>query len=162
MKKTWKWFLFTVLEFLFVAVIPLAIVYIGYDGWGESANNFKFYFGVLLLIIIIFWIIKKVLITPWLDKQKIKAGSLEAMLVAETDKGKIANIENGLKTTRLAETIISWILPLMFVLVAFLASKAMEEAIVQFSGILGFVGISEIVGFVFSCLVAWCVESKHK
>lgn len=162
MKKTWKWFLFTVLEFLFVAVIPLTIVYIGYDGWGDSANNFKFYFGVLLLIIIIFWIIKKVLITPWLDKQKIKAGSLEAMLVAETDSGKIANIENGLKTTRLAETIISWILPLMFVLVAFLASKAMEEAIVQFSGILGFVGISELVGFVFSCLVAWCVESKHK
>ena len=162
MKKTWKWFLFTVLEFLFVAVIPLTIVYIGYDGWGDSANNFKFYFGVLLLIIIIFWIIKKVLITPWLDKQKIKAGSLEAMLVAETDSGKIANIENGSNTTRLAETIISWILPLMFVLVAFLASKAMEEAIVQFSGILGFVGISELVGFVFSCLVAWCVESKHK
>ena len=45
---------------------------------------------------------------------------------------------------------------------AFLASKAMEQAIVEFSGILGFVGLSEIVGFVFSICVAVCVESKHK
>lgn len=162
MKKTWKWFLFTALEFLFVAIIPLVIVYIGYDGWGDAADNFKFYFGALLLIIIIFWIVKKVLISPWLDKQKIKAGNLEAMLIAETDKGKIANIENGLKTARVLETIFSWVLPLLFVLVAFLASKAMEQAIVEFSGILGFVGLSEIVGFVFSICVAVCVESKHK
>lgn len=162
MKKTWKWFLFTALEFLFVAIVPLIIVGIGYNGWGDSADNFKFYFGVLLLLIIIFWIVKKVIITPWLDKQKIKAGNLEAMLEAETDKGKILNIENGLKTARLLESIISWVLPFAFLLVAFLASKAMEEAIVQFSGILGFVGLSEIVGFVFTCFSAVSVESKHK
>ena len=162
MKKTWKWFLFTALELLFVAIVPLIVVAIGYNGWGDSADNFKFYFGVLLLLIIIFWIAKKVLIAPWLDRQKIKAGNLEAMLEAETDKGKIENIENGLKTARLLEAIFSWILPLAFLLVAFLASKAMESAIVQFSGILGFVGLSEIVGFVFSCISAVSVESKHK
>ena len=64
MKRTWKWFLFTVLELLFVAVIPLVIVYIGYGGWGKEANRFKIYFGVLLSVIIIFWIVKTVLITP--------------------------------------------------------------------------------------------------
>lgn len=162
MKRTWKWFFFTVLELLFVAVIPLIIVYIGYGGWGTEANRFKIYFGVLLSVIIIFWTVKKVLITPWIEKQKIKAGNLEAQLEAENDKWKIANIESALKRARLMETIFSWILPLAFLLVAFLASRAMEQAIVKFSGILGFIGISEFIGFVFGCLVALCVDSKHK
>ncbi|MBE7086635.1 MAG: hypothetical protein E7366_05780 [Clostridiales bacterium] len=162
MKRTWKWFLFTVLELLFVAVIPLVIVCIGYGGWGTEAKRFKIYFGVVLLLIIIFWIVKTVLITPWIEKQKIKAGNLEAQLEAENDKGKIANIESALKRARLTETIFSWILPLAFLLIAFLASRAMEQAIVKFSGILGFIGISEFIGFVFGCLVALCVDSKHK
>lgn len=162
MKRTWKWFLFTILELLFVAVIPLIIVYIGYDGWGKEATSFKWYFGVILAIIIVFWIIKKVIITPWLDKQKIKAGSLEAQLEAENDAEKIENIENALKSTRLFETIFSWILPLAFLFVSFLAARAMEQAIVKFSGILGFIAISEFIGFVFGCLVALCVDSKHK
>ena len=162
MKLTWKWLLLISLEVLFVAVIPLAIVYIGYGGWGEEANDFKIRFGVLIFAIVVFWIVKKVLITPWLDKQKVKAGNLEAQLEAENDRGKIENIESALKRVRLTETIFSWILPLAFLLVAFWASRAMEEAIVKFSGILGFIGISEFIGFVFGCLVALCVDSKHK
>ena len=162
MKITWKWLLFISLEVLFVAVIPLAIVYIGYDGWGEEANSFKIRFGVLIFAIVVFWIVKKVLISPWLYKQKIKAGNLEAQLEAENDKGKIANIESALKRARLTETIFSWILPFAFLLMAFFASRAMEQAIVKFSGILGFIGISEFIGFVFGCLVALCVDSKHK
>lgn len=162
MKKTWKWFLFNVLEILFVAVIPLVIVIIGYGGWGTEATQFKIYFGVLLLAIIIFLIVKKVLIMPWLDRQKVKSGNLEALLETENDKGKIANIESALKWSRLIATVFSWILPLAFLLIAFLASRAMESAIVKFSGILGFIGISEFIGFVFGCLVSICVESKHK
>ena len=162
MKRTWKWFLFSILELLFVAVLPLIIVFIGYDGWGEEANQFNIYFGVLLFIVIIFWIVKKVFISPWLDRQKVKMGNLEAQLETENDAGKIANIESALKTSRLIETVCSWVLPLLFLLVAFLASRAMEQAIVKFSGILGFIGVCEFIGFVFGCIVALCVDSKHK
>lgn len=162
MKITWKWLLLISLEVLFVAVIPLAIVYIGYGGWGEEANSFKVHFGVLIFAIVVFWVVKKVLITPWLDKQKVKAGNLEAQLEAENDKGKIENIESALKRVRLMETIFSWVLPLAFLLVAFWSSRAMEMAIVKFSGILGFVGISEFIGFIFGCAAALCVDSKHK
>ena len=59
-------------------------------------------------------------------------------------------------------SVLSWILPIGLLLMSFLSSRAMEQAIVKFSGIIGFVGVSELVGFVFSCIVALCVESKHK
>ena len=162
MKKTWKWFLFALLEYVFVAVVPLIIVYVGYDGWGTEATTFKWYFGALIAVISIFWIVKKVIITPYIEKQKIKAGNLEALLETENDILKIENIESALKAARLFETVFSWILPLAFLFISFLASRAMEQAIVKFSGILGFIGISEFIGFVFGCLVALCVDSKHK
>lgn len=162
MKRTWKWFLFLSLEVLFVAIIPLIIVYVGYGGWGQKATTFKWFFGAAIIIIFVFWLIKKLLITPWIDKQKIKAGNLEAQLEAENDIGKIENIERALKISRLIETIFSWILPLAFLLIAFFASQAMEREIVKFSGIIGFIAISEFVGLVFGCLTALSVESKHK
>lgn len=49
-----------ILETAFVAVIPLIVVYLGYDGWGEKANKFKIGFGVLVFIVILFLIIKRV------------------------------------------------------------------------------------------------------
>ena len=134
MKRTWKWFLFSILELLFVAVLPLIIVFIGYDGWGEEANQFKIYFGVLLFIVIIFWIVKKVFISPWLDRQKVKMGNLEAQLETENDAGKIANIESALKTSRLIETVCSWALPLLFFLdFHFLTSNVFYSSIEFFN-----------------------------
>lgn len=162
MKITFKWLLFLLFELLFVAVIPLVIVYVGYGSWGQEAEGFKVHFGIIIALIVVFFIVKRVLLTPWLDKQKIKAGNLEAQLEAENDKGKIENIESALKRARLIETVITWILPLAFLLVAFMASRAMEQALVTFSGILGFVGVSEIIGAVFSIGRALSVDSKHK
>ena len=162
MKKTKKLFLLSILEILFVAIIPLIIVYIGYGGWGKDAQYFKVGFGVLVAIVFIFWIVKKVIITPWHERQKIKTGNLLAQLDIETDKYKIENIENSLKRSRMLETIFTWILPMSFILLAFFSARAMERAIVTFSGILFFVMISEFIGFICSLAVAFCVESKNK
>jgi uncharacterized membrane protein YjfL (UPF0719 family) len=162
MKKTTKLFVLSLLEVLCVAIIPLVIVYIGYGGWGEEAKNFKLGFGVLIFLIVVFMIVKRVIITPWQERQKIKTGNLLAQLEIETDKGKIENIESALKQARVIETVFTWILPIAFLITAFFASKAMERAIVQFSGILLFVGISEFFGFIFAIARALCVHSKHK
>lgn len=162
MKKTFKHWLFLLLELLFIAVFPLIIVYIGYGGWGEQATKFKWYFGVLVAIAVVALIVKKTLISPWVERQRIKAGNLEAQLETEVDKAKIINIEDALRKARLIETISSWILPLLFMVVAFVAIRAVERAIVTFSGILGFVLISELIGFVICILDAISVESKHK
>lgn len=162
MKKTKKFLLLSALEVLFTAIIPLVIVYIGYGGWGEQAKRFKIGFGVLITVIVILWIVKRVLIEPWQERQKIKTGNLLAQLEIETDKAKIENIENALKRSRLIETVFTWILPIAFLVAAFFAAKAMERAIVTFSGILGFVAVSEFIGFVCACACALCVNSKHK
>lgn len=162
MKKTVNHWLFLILELLFIAVIPLIIVYIGYDGWGEEATKFKWYFGVLCAFVVVFFVLKKTLINPWAERQRIKAGNLEAALETEVDKAKIMNIEDALRKARLQETIFAWILPLTFLIIAFLAVRAIERAIVTFSGILGFILVSESVGLFVCVLDALTVKSKHK
>ena len=162
MKKTFKHWLFLLLELLFIAVVPLAIVYIGYGGWGEQATKFKWYFGVLCAFFFVFFVLKKTLINPWIERQRIKAGNLEALLDTEVDQAKIINIEDALRKARLIETIFSWILPMMCLIVVFVAVRAIERAIVTFSGVLGFVLVSEILGFFVCVLDALSVKSKHK
>ena len=162
MKKTFKHWAFLLLELLFIAVLPLIIVYIGYGGWGEQATKFKWYFGVLVAFVVVVFIVKKVLITPWVERQRIKAGNLEAALETEVDQAKIMNIEDALRKARLIETISTWVLPMLFLIIAFLAVRAIERSIVTFSGILGFILVSEVVGFALCILDALSVKSKHK
>ena len=162
MKITPKQIVFMCLQVLFVAVVPLIIVFVGYGGWGEKANGFKVYFGTVAILAVVLLIAKKVIVTPWLDKQKIKTGALEAELVTTTDKAKIILIEDELKKYRVIETVFNWVLPLALLVLAVLAFSAVEKAIVKFSDILMWVMLSEFVGFVFAVLEAFSVEGKHK
>lgn len=163
MKWTFKRFIFVVLELIFTAVVPLVIVYLGYGGWGAKAKRFKIYFMVVVAaVVVIFNRQAWVFINPWLDKQRIKAGSLEAQIETENDAGKILNIEEALRRARITETVLNWVLPLAFLVVAFLACRALEKSIVTFTGIIGFIGLSESIGFVFAILESMCVKSRHR
>ena len=68
MKWTFKRFIFVVLELIFTAVVPLVIVYLGYGGWGAKAKRFKIYFRVVVAAVVVFLIVKRVFINPWLDQ----------------------------------------------------------------------------------------------
>ena len=148
-KILWFW------ETAFVAVIPLLIVYVGYGGWGEKANKFKLGFGVLVFIVILFLIIKRVWLTKWFDKKKIEIANLSAMKKAETDERKLENINYELKKLLAIENAINWALPLLFLGVGFAAAYALERALVTFTEILAFIGISETIGCIISFFRIW-------
>lgn len=152
-KKILSWLLsksWWIIELTFVAVIPLIILYLGYDGWGEKADGFKVYFGVLVFIVVIFLVLKLVILSPWLDKKRIEIANLSAMKKAETDEIKKDNINNELKKMLAIENAINWFLPLVFLVVTYFAAHALERQIVTFTEILYFVIASEIIGCVIS------------
>lgn len=161
MKKILSWLLsksWGIIELTFVAVIPLIILYLGYGGWGEKANSFKAYFGVLIFVVVIFLITKRVVISPWLDKKRMEIANLSAMKKAETDEKKKENINYELKKLLAIENAINWFLPLVFLYVTYLAANALEQQIVTFTEILFFVIASEVVG----CFVSFIKIIKRK
>lgn len=152
-KKILSWLLsksWGIIELTFVAVIPLIILYLGYDGWGQKADGFKVYFGVLVFIVVIFLVLKRVILSPWLDKKRMEIANLSAMKKAETDEIKKDNINNELKKMLAIENAINWFLPLVFLVVTYFAAHALERQIVTFTEILYFVIASEIIGCIIS------------
>lgn len=148
-KKALSWLLsksWGMMEVAFVAVIPLLIIYLGYGGWGEKAQKFKIGFGVLVFLVVLFLIIKRVWLSPWLSKKRMEIANLSAMKKAETDKRKLDNINYALKKMLIIENAINWVLPLLFLAVGYLAAGALEKSIVTFTEILAFVGLSEFIG----------------
>lgn len=143
-KILWFW------EMTFVAIIPLIIIYLGYGGWGEKANKFKIGFGVLVFLVILFLIIKRVWLTKWFDKKRMEMANLSAMKKAETDERKLEQINYELKKLLILENAINWALPFLFLGVGFAAAYALERALVTFTEILAFIGISETIGCVVS------------
>jgi hypothetical protein len=141
LSKTWG-----ILEMAFVAIIPLIILYLGYGGWGEKANKFKVYFGALVFLVILFLIIKRVWVTPWMAKKRMEIANLTALKKAETDTRKIEQISYELKKLLCIENALNWILPLLFLAVGYAGASALERSIVTFTEILAFVGLSELVG----------------
>lgn len=149
MKKIFSWLLdkwWGIMELMFVAVIPLILVYVGYGGWGEKASKFKIGFGVLIFLVVLFLIIKRVYLTKWLEKKRMETADLTAMKKAETDARKRERINYELKKLLVIENAINWALPLLFLGVGFAAAYALERALVTFTEILAFVGLSEMIG----------------
>jgi hypothetical protein len=148
-KKALSWLLsksWGMMEMTFVAIVPLIIIYLGYGGWGVKAHKFKIGFGVLIFLVVLFLIIKRVWLSPWLSKKRMEIANLTAMKKAETDERKLYNINYALKKMLIIENIINWILPLLFLAVGYLAADALEKSIVTFTEILAFVGLSELIG----------------
>lgn len=148
-KKALSWLLsksWGIMEMTFVAIIPLIIIYIGYGGLGEKANKFKIGFGVLVFLVILFLIIKRVWLTKWFDKKRMEMANLSAMKKAETDERKLEQINYELKKLLILENAINWVLPLLFLGVGYAAAYALERALVTFTEILAFVGLSELIG----------------
>lgn len=141
LNKSWG-----IAEIFFVAVFPLIIIYLGYGGWGARANHFKIGFGTLVFLVVLFMIVKRVWISPWLAKKRIEIANLTALKKAETDARKIENITYELKKMQLIENAINWVLPLLFLAVAYISAGALEKSIVTFTEILAFVGLSEFIG----------------
>ena len=148
-KKLAKWSL-QGLEILFVLIIPLVIVFLGYGGWKDGAGGFKLAFGLVLSLTILYLIAKKIFLSPYLNKKRQKAASLAALLTAETDPSKIANIKAEMRSLSFIDSLSNWIPVLSFLLLGYMAASALEKGIANFAAILGFIGISEAIGCVLS------------
>lgn len=164
LKKGFSWLgshSWGILEILFVAIIPLIVVFLSYGGWdAKGTTAFKIQFSGLILLVVVFLVVKRVWLNPWLTKKQTEMASLMAMRKGETDKRKLERIDDALKKLRCIENAINWFLPLVFLAVAFVACSALENSLVTFTEMLAFIGLSEIAGC--ACSFAKIYTKKEK
>lgn len=90
-------------------------------------------------------------------------GNLNVMLAnlkTKQDPAEIAALEKELKNIRTIEAVFSSIIPLLFIVAAIIAFKALEAQLVKLSATLGWIGISYAVGLVFNVLYSREIHAK--
>lgn len=149
-----KKIVFTVLEVLFVAVIPMVLIFVNYTSWGEEAAAFKIAFTGILLLFVIVLIVKKVILNTYLERARATLTQHKADLRVETDKTKRENLENAVKRGQTLETVLTYVFPFLLLGGLYVLAQALETAAVQLSGTVGLIAASVAVGFAFSLFSA--------
>lgn len=162
MKVTKKRVIFFILHLLFSAVIPIALVIVRYSTIGSSngAVGFKVSITGILLLILVFWVIKKLFIDRKLNDLKEQSNVMLADLKTKQDPAELAAIEKALKSIKTTETIFSNIIPILFIVAAIVAFKALEAQLIKLSATLGFIAVSYAIGLIFNVL--YSREIHHK
>ncbi len=160
MKITKKLIVLSVLQALFCAVAPIVFIFTEY---GDTSGGlaFKLPLCAILVVIVVLLIAKNTLLKPRLIKLSAAIAQHEADLKIEADQARICNLETELKRERTIDTLLNAVMPMLVLAALLVACKAMENAVLQMSGAIGFTLASYAVGTVFGVLAAREVHGKH-
>lgn len=145
---------------LFCTIAPLVFIFAQY-GDTSGGLQYKLPLGLILLVVIVIIISQNTFLRPKLTKLTAQIAQHIGDLKVENNDGRIANLETELRHERTVETVLNAILPMITLAAMFLACKAMESAVLQLSGAIGFALASYSVGTVFGVLAAREVHGKH-
>lgn len=162
MKLTKKRALYFSLHALFSAVAPIALVIIQYSTIGDSkaAVGFKLSITGVMLLIFVFWAVKKLFIDRRLADLRTQSNLMLADLKTKQDPAELDALEAEIKNNRTIEAVFSAIIPLLFIIAAIVAFKALEAQLIKLSATLGWVAVSFCIGAAFNILYVRQVRRK--
>lgn len=164
MKLTKKRLVFFLLHALFSAILPIVLVIVQYSNIGNTKAAVGFKIGItgILLLLFLFWIVKKLFIDRKLSDLKAQSNVMLADLRTKQDEAELKALEREIRLMRTTEAVLNSIMPILFLITALTAFKALEAQLVKLSGTLGWITISFCVGVVFDVLYSREVFAKRK
>lgn len=163
MKMTRKRLVFFILHVLFSTIVPFALVIVRYSTVGDTkaAVGFKVSITGIMLILFVFWTVKKLFIDRKLSDLRAQSSVMLANLKTKQDPNELAALEKELKNIKTIEVIFNSIIPLLFIVMAIVAFRALEAQLVKLSATLGYIGISYAIGLIFNVLYTREIHSKN-
>lgn len=149
-----KKIVFSVLEIVFVAIVPIVLTAMNYSSWGAEAHTFKIAFTGILLVLFVLYIVKKVILNSYIERARQTLTQHKADLRVETEPGKRENLKEAVRKGQIFETVLNYIFPFVLLVGLYVISQALESAAVQLSGTVGLIACSMLVGFVFGLFAA--------
>jgi len=155
-----RYIAFTAAQAVFCAVIPLVFIFTQYTETSEGLI-YKLPLGLLLFVVVLLTLAKNTILRPRLAKLTAEIAQHEGDLKVESDAGRINNLIEELKRERTIETVLNALTPLAVLAALLIGCKAIESAVLQLSGAVGFSLGSYALGTIFGILAARSVYSKH-
>ena len=144
----------TTIEVVFVLIVPVILILMNYSSWGEGTGGLKIGLSGILLLLVVFYFLKKVVLKKHFDRLKDSVTQHLADLKVETNEERKQALKERIKFERTIECIINFIMPALLLAALFILCQALESAAVKISGTIGLIAISEIIGFAASVFEA--------
>lgn len=164
MRLTKKRIIFFLLHLLFSAVAPIVLVIVQYSNIGATTAAVGFKIGItgILLLLFLFWVIKKLFIDNRLADLKAQSNVMLANLKTKQDETEVKALEREIRHIKTIEAVVGSIMPMLLFGAAIICFKALEAQLVKLSATLGFIAISFLIGTVFNVLCAREIHGKKQ
>jgi thiamine transporter ThiT len=159
MKKTGKSWLFLILEVLFMLVVPCILVWIQY---GDLTQRYKVSVTAIMLLILIFWVFKRIFLNRWIKTFDQKIINIETNALSLTDQTAIQSNKKAWRTYSLLQLLINSIIPLLVMVLAVITIKTVEEGLIKLFGCLMFCLISVFIGVLFRVCEIYSIKLTHE
>jgi hypothetical protein len=149
MKRTGKAWIFFVLEIIFILVVPCVLVWVQY---GDLAKSYKVSVTAIMLIMLIFWLFKRLLLNKWLKTLDNKIVNIEANALSITETSAIETTKKAWRNYSIMQLLFNSIIPLLIMVLSVLTIQTVEKGLIKLYGCLIFCLVSVFVGVVFRVL----------
>ena len=145
---------YSILEALFVAVIPVGLVIYQYGYVQNTSSAFKVSVAGIILLALVFYGIKKIVLDRKLKDWEAQYNNYVSAYKIETDEVKKERARAEIRKYQTADVLIRAFFPLLLFTLIQVLARAVEKQMITLSGIAGLCTISFCIGLVFSILAA--------
>ncbi len=146
--------IFTLLEVLFIAVVPVVLVIYQYGYVQPTTAAFKLSLSGIILIALVFYGAKKIILDRKLRDWEAQYNNYVSAYRIESDPEKKQRAKEEIQKYRTVTICLRAFIPMMIFMMIQILAKAVEKEMITLSGLSGIVTVSFAVGTVFSILAA--------
>ena len=146
--------IYTILEAVFVAVIPVVLVIYQYGYVEPTTAAFKISLTGIILLALVFYAVKRIFLDKRLKDWEAQYNNYISAYKIETDAEKKQRAKEQIQRYQTFTVLLRSFIPLLIFVMIQVLAKAVEQQIITLSSLSGLVTVSFGVGVIFSVMAA--------
>ena len=146
--------IYTILEAVFVAVIPVVLVIYQYGYVEPTTAAFKISLTGIILLALVFYAVKRIFLDKRLKDWEAQYNNYISAYKIETDAEKKQRAKEQIQKYQTFTVLLRSFLPLLIFVMIQVLAKVVEQQMITLSSLSGLVTVSFGVGVIFSVMAA--------
>ena len=146
--------IYTILEAVFVAVVPVVLVIYQYGYVEPTTAAFKISLTGIILLALVFYAVKRIFLDKRLKDWEAQYNNYISAYKIETDAEKKQRAKEQIQRYQTFTVLLRSFIPLLIFVMIQVLAKAVEQQMITLSSLSGLVTVSFGVGVIFSVMAA--------
>lgn len=159
MKRTSKTWLFFALQVLFMLIAPCVFIWLQY---GDLTQRYKVSFTAIMLLILVFWVFKRIFLNRWIKTFDSKIINIETNALSITDVNAIATNKKAWRIYSLLQLFFNSVIPILVFVIGIITIKIVEKGLIKLFGCFMFCFISIMLGILFRICEIYSMKLPHE